>query len=274
MSEPAVTASPTAPSDPTPAFAQLEQEFDARLGVYALDPLSRAEVDYRADQRFAYRVDLQGARGGHPAEDGARRAARRDRHVRRRRAAAQLADHRGERRRGHDPPGAAEAAVRFSDNTAGNIVLDRLGGPEGFTRPFATSATRRAAPIACETELNSAIPGDTRDTSTPRAFALDLATLLTTDDLGAAQQSQLIDWMTGNTTGSELIAAGLDAGWSVADKSGAGAYGTRNDIALVWPPSGSPIVLVIMSNRASEDADYDNALIARATEAALAGLGY
>ena len=55
---------------------------------------------------------------------------------------------------------------------------------------------------------------------------------------------------------------------------GSGAYGTRNDIALVWPPSGSPIVLVIMSNRASEDADYDNALIARATEAALAGLGY
>jgi beta-lactamase class A len=168
----------------------------------------------------------------------------------------------------------AEAAVRFSDNTAGNIMLERLGGPEGFTQALRELGDTTTSSDRIETELNSAIPGDVRDTTTPRAFALDLATLLTTDALGAAQQAQLIDWMTGNATGAELIAAGLDAGWSVADKSGAGAYGARNDIALLWPPSGSPIVLVVMSNRSTEDANYDNALIARAAEAALAGLGY
>ena len=274
VSEPVVTAPPAAPSDPTPAFAQLEQEFDARLGVYALDPLSRAEVAYRADERFAYASTFKALAAGIllktvPDEQ-----------------LDEIVSYGVDELLPNSPiteanvdegmtlRAVAEAAVRFSDNTAGNIVLDRLGGPEGFTQALRDLGDTTSSSDRIETDLNSAIPGDARDTSTPRAFALDLATLLTTDALGAAQQSQLIDWMTGNATGSELIAAGLDAGWSVADKSGAGAYGTRNDIALVWPPSGSPIVLVIMSNRPAEDAEYDNALIARATEAALAGLGY
>lgn len=274
VSEPVVTAPPATPSDPTPAFAQLEQEFDARLGVYALDPLSRAEVAYRADERFAYASTFKALAAGIllktvPDEQ-----------------LDEIVSYGADELLPNSPiteanvdegmtlRAVAEAAVRFSDNTAGNIVLERLGGPEGFTQALRDLGDTTSSSDRIETELNSAIPGDTRDTSTPRAFALDLATLLTTDALGAAQQSQLIDWMTGNATGSELIAAGLDAGWSVADKSGAGAYGTRNDIALVWPPSGSPIVLVIMSNRPTEDAEYDNALIARATEAALAGLGY
>jgi len=274
VSEPVVTAPPEAASDPTPAFAQLEQEFDARLGVYALDPLSRAEVAYRADERFTYASTFKALAAGillkivpdeeldelvsYGADDLLPNSPITEANV----------------DEGMTLRAVAEAAVRFSDNTAGNIVLERLGGPEGFTQALRDLGDTTSSSDRTETDLNSAIPGDTRDTSTPRAFALDLATLLTTDALGAAQQSQLIDWMTGNATGTELIAAGLDAGWSVADKSGAGAYGTRNDIALVWPPSGSPIVLVIMSNRASEDAQYDNALIARAAEAALAGLGY
>ncbi|KJC64813.1 class A beta-lactamase [Agreia bicolorata] len=274
VSAPATSASPTAPSDPTPAFAQLEQEFDARLGIYALDPDTRAEVAYRADERFAYASTFKALAAGillktvsddeldglitYDAGDLLPNSPVTEANV----------------DNGMTLRAVAEAAVRFSDNTAGNIMLERLGGPEGFTQALRELGDTTSSSDRIETELNSAIPGDTRDTTTPRAFALDLATLLTTDALGAAQQSQLIDWMTGNATGAELITAGLDAGWSVADKSGAGAYGTRNDIALLWPPSGSPIVLVVMSNRPTEDADYDNALIARAAEAALAGLGY
>ena len=79
--------------------------------------------------------------------------------------------------------------------------------------------------------------------------------------------------MTGNNTGEELIRAGLPADWAVADKSGAGGYATRNDIAVVWPPAGSPLVVVIMSTRSTEDAVYDNALIARAASMAVQALG-
>ena len=68
------------------------------------------------------------------------------------------------------------------------------------------------------------------------------------------------------TTGATLIAAGVPAGWTVADKSGAGGYGTRNDIAVVWPAQGAPIVLAVLSSRDEVDAGYDDALIARAAE--------
>jgi beta-lactamase class A len=274
VAAPLATTPPAAPTDPTPAFAQLEQEFDARLGVYALDPSTRAEVAYRADERFAYASTFKALAAGILLKTVSEEEL--DEVVLY--GAGELLPNSPVSEENVDDGmtlrAAAEASVRFSDNTAANIVLQRLGGPEGFTQALRELGDTTSSSDRLETELNSAIPGDTRDTSTPRAFALDLATLLTTDALGAAQQSQLIDWMTGNATGSELIAAGLDAGWAVADKSGAGAYGTRNDIALVWPPSGSPIVLVVMSNRPTEDAEYDNALIARATEAALAGLGY
>jgi beta-lactamase class A len=274
VAAPVASSQPTAPSDPTPAFAQLEQEFDARLGVYALDPITRAEVAYRADERFAYASTFKALAAGillktvpddeldelvyYGAGDLLPNSPITEANV----------------DEGMTLRAVAEAAVRYSDNTAGNFVLERLGGPEGFTQALRELGDTTSSSDRTETELNSAIPGDTRDTSTPRAFALDLATLLTTDTLGAAQQSQLIDWMTGNATGAELINAGLDAGWAVADKSGAGAYGTRNDIAVVWPPSGSPVVLVVMSSRPTEDAEYDNALVARAAEAVVAGLGY
>lgn len=78
--------------------------------------------------------------------------------------------------------------------------------------------------------------------------------------------------MQGNATGDELIRAGAPSGWEVGDKSGAGSYGTRNDIAIVWPPDRAPIVLAILSNRFTEDANYNNALIAEAAKVALNAL--
>lgn len=56
------------------------------------------------------------------------------------------------------------------------------------------------------------------------------------------------------------------AGWTVGDKTGAGGYGTRNDIAVLWPPQQEPIVLAVMTNHDEQDATYDDALIARAAE--------
>ncbi|MFK0239193.1 serine hydrolase, partial [Streptomyces vinaceus] len=73
-----------------------------------------------------------------------------------------------------------------------------------------------------------------------------------------------------NTTGDELIRAGVPKGWTVADKTGGGGvYAVRNDIAVVWPSDGgAPIVMAIMSNRGTKDAGYDNELIAEAASVA------
>jgi len=76
----------------------------------------------------------------------------------------------------------------------------------------------------------------------------------------------------GYMTGDELIRAGVPDEWEVGDKTGSGGYGTRNDIAILWPPEGDPIVLAVMSSRDLEDADYDNALIAEAAEVVVEAL--
>ncbi len=62
---------------------------------------------------------------------------------------------------------------------------------------------------------------------------------------------------------------GAPESWEVGDKSGAGYYGTRNDIAIVWPPNKEPIVIAIMSRHDSEDAKFDDALIAQAAKITL-----
>lgn len=117
-----------------------------------------------------------------------------------------------------------------------------------------------------EPDLNFIVPGDTRDTSTPRALATSLQTYVISDLLPSEKQALIKDWLVGNTTGDTLIRAGVPKDWVVGDKSGAGSYGTRNDIAIVWPPDRDPIVIAILSDRNIEDATYDDALIAEAAK--------
>jgi beta-lactamase class A len=66
------------------------------------------------------------------------------------------------------------AAIEQSDNTAGNLLLDVIGGPSGptnFARSLGDGMTRLDRK---EPELNSAIPGDERDTTTPAAMCADM----------------------------------------------------------------------------------------------------
>ncbi|WP_030019754.1 hypothetical protein [Streptomyces monomycini] len=57
----------------------------------------------------------------------------------------------------------------------------------------------------------------------------------------------------------------------MADKTGAGDYGTLNDIAIAWPTeSAPPVVVSIMSSKPAKDAAYDQQLLARAAEYAVA----
>lgn len=82
----------------------------------------------------------------------------------------------------------------------------------------------------------------------------------------------LTDWLRNNKTGDELIRAGVPAGWVVGDKTGTGGYGTRNDIAVVWPSGRAPIVLAVMSSRGEKNATRDDRLIAEATKTVVATL--
>lgn len=148
------------------------------------------------------------------------------------------------------------AAVQVSDNCAGNLLLQTIGGPSAitdFARSFGDDRTRLDR---WEVELNSAIPGDPRDTSTPRALGGGYRALLTGDVLAPAQRQQLEDWLRANETSS--MRAGLPPGWTTADKTGNGDYGSTNDVGIAYGPAGRRLLIAIMTRSQADDPKAPN----------------
>ena len=261
----------TAATDPE--FARLEEEFDARLGVYALDTGTDEVVEHRADERFAYcstfKVLAFGAVLQQTSVDDLDRVVTytEDDLVNYTPITEQHVD------TGMSLRALGDAALRYSDNTAANLLLAELGGPGGLDEALDAIGDDVTHVDRIEPGLSEAVPGDVRDTSTPRAMATSLEEFTLGDALPQDKREIVIEMMRGNTTGDELIRAGVPDDWEVGDKTGSGSYGTRNDIAILWPPEGDPIVLAVMSTRDVEDAEYDNALIADAAEVVVDALG-
>jgi beta-lactamase class A len=265
------TANAAAVADRKHEFRQLEDRFDARLGVYAIDTGTGRTVQYRAGERFAYASTFKALAAAEILDETT--PAELDRVVRY--SADDLVTYSPVTEKhvatGMTLRAIADAAVRYSDNTAANLMLGHLGGPQKFEKELREVGDKVTDPARYETELNEARPGDRRDTSTPRALAESLRAYAVGNALEPADRDILNGWLRGNTTGGELIRAGVPDGWVVGDKTGAGGYGTRNDIAVIWPPDRAPIVLAVLSSRDEKDAEYDNALIAEATKVVLAG---
>ncbi|WP_027502678.1 class A beta-lactamase [Rhodococcus sp. UNC363MFTsu5.1] len=149
----------------------------------------------------------------------------------------------------------AEAALTRSDNTAGNYLLEEIGGPPAVTalaRDIGDESTRLDR---WEPELNTALRGDPRDTSTPDGLAQGYRALIVGDALGSAERAQLGDWMRASKTSDKRIRAELRPGWTAATKSGAGSFGTVNDAGVVWDPDGNPLVLAILTDSLTNQAD-------------------
>ncbi|MQS16826.1 class A beta-lactamase [Streptomyces kaniharaensis] len=273
-SSPASAPSPTATAPITASFNELEQRFGARLGVYALDTGSGREIVHRADERFAFastsKALATGALLRHASDEQLDKvvAFRTEDLLK---WAPITSQHVATGMRVRD---LASAAIEYSDNTAANLVTAELGGPAAIQQALrdlgdATTNVNRTEPT-----LNEATPGDPRDTSTPRVLAADLRRYVLGDVLADDRRRLLTDWLVANTTGGPYIRAGLPADWKVGDKTGNAGYGTRNDIAVVWPSGGrSPLVIVVLSDRGKPDATSDDALIAQATRAAVGALG-
>lgn len=159
----------------------------------------------------------------------------------------------------------ADAALRFSDNTAGNLLLREIGGPPGigdFARSIGAKNTRLDR---WEPHLNEALPGDERDTSTPADIGLLYRKLLIDDTLGMLGQARLRDWMLRNTTSDKRIRAAIDGDFELADKTGAGAYGVVNDAGILWRPDGSATVLTVLTRTDDPSASNDDEVVVEAT---------
>ena len=257
------------------ALADLERRAGGRLGVAAWRRGGAQAIAWRGDERFPFCSTAKVMVVATVLAQASRTPGLLDERVRYRKADLVSWSPVTERHvdDGMTVAGLCAAALQVSDNTACNLLLDRIKGPaavNAFARRIGDTAFRLDRR---ETELNAALPGDPRDTTTPRAMARSLEALLLEEALAPDARRRLLDWMFANTTGKERIQAGFPADWRVADKTGTGAYGTTNDVGIVFPPQGQSVVVAIYYTTTRPDADSDSKTVAGAAAVVARALG-
>lgn len=156
----------------------------------------------------------------------------------------------------------ADAALRWSDNTAGNLLLRLYGGPAQLTAYAAGLGMHQTRLDRWEPELNTAIPGDLRDTSTTDDMEKGFFALLMGSALNQAGQSRLRSWMLRNQTSGKRLRANLPANMELADKTGGGDYGVVNDAGVYWS-GGETLSIAVMTRASFAGATNDNTVVAR-----------
>jgi beta-lactamase class A len=228
-------------------FARIEAARGGRLGVAVLDTGSGRRAGHRQDERFpmgsTYKLLAAGAVLAR-ADAGRESMERRIRFTRDDLVTYSPVTEKAVGGEGMTLDALCEATMITSDNTAGNLLLDALGGPAGLTawlRQLGDSVTRLDRK---ETALNEAAPGDARDTTSPAAMLVDLRALAVGSALSASAQQHLQGWLRNNRTGDARLRARLPQGWRAGEKTGTSAHGTSNDVGLLWPPGDAAPVLV------------------------------
>ncbi len=233
-------------ADDAVTIAEIEHMVGGRVGVMALDTDSGETLEHRADERFAMCSTFKWVLAAAVLEriDHGELRLDQDLHF----DADDLLDYAPVARE-HLARGSltidelCAAAVSISDNTAANLLLDQIGGPSGLTaflRQYGDTVTRLDRN---EPTLNTNLPGDPRDTTTPRAMTGTMNTLLVGDVLSADSRKRLRRWLKDSTTGRARLRAGLPPDWVAGDKTGTGVNGAANDVAIAWPPGRAPILI-------------------------------
>lgn len=156
-----------------------------------------------------------------------------------------------------------EAAVSYSDNTAANKVLEHIGGVDGFNRFMRSIGDQKTRLDRKEPELNEGTPGDPRDTTTPVAAVRSLDQIFFSDHLSKASKSELKHWMINDQVAADLLRKSIPSGWEIADKTGAGGYGSRSIVAVVYPSGKKPLLVSIYITHTKATIAESNAAIAR-----------
>ena len=138
---------------------------------------------------------------------------------------------------------ACDAIVVVSDNVAANLLLRLIGGPAAFTAFCRRCGDRETRLDRYELELNSNLPGDPRDTTTPAAMLGLVGTILTGDVLTERSRARIVSAMERCATGRDRLRAGFPPDWRAGDKTGTGARGAANDVAFAMPPGRPPILV-------------------------------
>lgn len=229
-------------------IADIERRSGGRLGVYVHDSGTGAELAHRAQERFPLCSTFKFLAAAAVLRKVDAGELRLDQDIPY--GAADLLDYAPETKKhvaeGHMRLGdLCAAAIQWSDNTAANLMLKQIGGPAGLTRYARSLGDKVTRLDRTEPTLNTAVPGDVRDTTTPEAIAHTLETVLSGGVLTPASARQLEDWMIGDKVGDARLRAGLPGDWRIGDKTGTGDNGTANVAAIVRPPRRKPLFAAV-----------------------------
>ncbi|MEV0642307.1 class A beta-lactamase [Streptomyces sp. NPDC050619] len=247
---------------------ELEQEHTARLGVFARNMRTGRTVSYRADERFPMASVFKTLAAAAVLRDLDRDGEYLAKRIRYTQESVEESGYAPVTGKPENIAGGmtvgelCDAALRFSDNTAANLLLRELGGPTAITRFCRSIGDGITRLDRWEPALNSAEPWRPTDTTTPHAIGLTYARLTLGDVLAPRDRERLTDWLLRNTTSTEKFRKGLPADWLLADKTGSARYGGSNDVGITWPPDGTPIVLSVLTTQPEEAAPADDPLVA------------
>ncbi|MFK8017312.1 MAG: class A beta-lactamase [Gammaproteobacteria bacterium] len=169
------------------------------------------------------------------------------------------------------------AMLTTSDNTAANLLLQTLGGPEGFTAGVRQWGDKITRLDRFETDLNENVPDDPRDTTTPAAMVTLLKDLLFGTTLADASRQKLGNWMIDNQTGKSKLRAGFGPEWLVGNRTGTSENNQSNDLCFAIDESvqggaTGPLIIVSYSNAPRPMSVEANALHANVAREVLRAL--
>ena len=250
-------------------FAQLESSFGGRLGIAAINTSNQQTILYRAAERFPLcstgkvmavaavlkkseqESNLLSKNITYSQEDLAKSG-----------YAPITKQHLA---KGMNVGALCQAAIDYSDNLAMNLLISEVGGASKVTDYARSIGDTSYRLDRLEPELNSAIPNDVRDTTTPLAMSDSLQKLVLANTLASAPRHKLQSWLKDNTTGNARIRAAVPNGWVVGDKTGTGDYGTTNDVGVIWPAKCQPLVISVYFTQFESASVPKDAVIAAAT---------
>lgn len=256
----------------------IEAKRGGRIGVAALDLQTRETLTHRADERFAMCSTFKWMLGGvilARVDAGDERLSRE-------------IPIREEDMVFHAPttePAIGStltvqqlcaATIANSDNPAANLLLESMGGPDGFTSALRAMGDPVTRLDRYEPQLNANLPDDPRDTTTPQAMVELMARMVFGDILNEPSRQTLQGWMLGAVTGDRRLKAGIPDGWRLGHKTGTSNRDANNDVGFALPPLGSkrrPILIVSFSDAPgamTDVAETSHADVARAVMDAFA----
>lgn len=199
---------------------QIENEYNTKVGIYGINTENGKVYEHNADERFAFASTYKVIANGILLNKVAPSELNKKVEINESEIVANSPVTEQYIGKTMSLKALIKASMLQSDNTANNKIMQELGGVNGLKHELVQLGDDVSEPQRLEPELNYFDPNSKADTTTPRAAAQTLNSILTSNEMNESNLSLLKQTMIENKTGDTLIKAGMPNSYTVGDKSG------------------------------------------------------